>query len=241
MNPLKFLHVIFYFAMIAFYTLFGAFFAILLRLLFGKGRHSDIIMRLYIRLINLTCGVKITSEGAEKLSADKPYLIAANHQSLFDIPACFEALPGRLRMLAKKELFKIPVFGWGLWATGHVNIDRENRDSAIKSVDDAIDRIHTEKISPVVYPEGTRSPDGTVQKFKKGAFVLAINAGLDIVPVTIIGSWDILPKKSLIVRSGRIHVCIHDPIPTKGLDIKARTELAKETNRIVEERFNRGM
>jgi len=240
MSLLKYLHVALYFILIPLYTIVGASILFLLFPFFRRRMYIDYLMRIWARLLLITCGVRVTYEGREHIDEDKPCIYVANHQSLFDIPACFMALPGRLRWLAKKELFRIPIFGWGMWVIGHVSIDRERSEKAVGSVDHAVERLKKEDISPVVFPEGTRSPDGRIHRFKKGAFVMAIKAERDIVPVTIIGSRKIAPKKSFFISSGTIHVCIHEPISTKGLDMAARSNLAKDTNEIISSRFNAG-
>ncbi|MCP4727913.1 MAG: 1-acyl-sn-glycerol-3-phosphate acyltransferase [bacterium] len=198
----------------------------------------DFLTILWTKLLLKTRGIKVTVEGLENLEEGISYVFVANHQSLFDIPACFYAIPRKLRMLAKKELFRIPVFGWSMAMIGHIVIDRENREKAVKSVDEAAERLRTEDICPVIFPEGTRSADGKIHKFKKGAFVLAIKAERDIVPVTIIGSRGVLPKKTWVISSGHIHVVIDKPVETKGMDYKKRDELAKQIQEVIENRFH---
>lgn len=228
----------FYFTCIMIYTLIGAILLFSLFPFFRRRKYVDHLMRAWIWAIIKTLGVKITVEGKENIEPDGSYVFVANHQSLLDIPALFIAIPARLRMLAKKELFRIPVFGWGLSAVGHIVINRENREKALKSVDNAIERLKTENIAVVVFPEGTRSPDGKIHKFKKGGFVLAIRSERPVVPVTIIGSRDILSKKSFKLNKGTIHVIIDKPIPTEGMTFKDRGALAKQAHDIIENRFN---
>ncbi|MFC1734191.1 lysophospholipid acyltransferase family protein [candidate division KSB1 bacterium] len=237
MNMIKMLRVSAYFVLIPLYTIVGACILFILFPFFRRRRYVDFLQRLWMRLILWTCGVRVSVEGLENLEQGKMYVFVANHQSLFDIPACFAVLPARLRMLAKKELFRIPVFGWGMWTVGHIIIDRENREKAVKSVDEAADRLKREDISPVVYPEGTRSPDGKIYPFKKGAFVLAIKSKREVVPLTIIGSRKIAPKKSLVISPGEIHLVIHRPIETDTLTLENRGDLAKKTHDIIVERF----
>jgi len=220
------------------YTLAGAALLFLLFPFFGRRSYVDFLTRLWARLILWTGRIKITVEGIENLEPGTAYVFIANHQSLFDIPACIAVIPARLRMLAKKELFRIPVFGWGMWAIGHISIDRENREKAVESVNDAVQRLRRENISPLVYPEGTRSPDGKIHPFKKGAFVLAIQSERPVVPVTIIGSRKILPKKSLIFSPGRIHVIIDKPVATSGMEFSDRSRLAENIHDIIVRRFN---
>ncbi|MFC1477410.1 lysophospholipid acyltransferase family protein [candidate division KSB1 bacterium] len=223
--------------LIPMYTVVGAAILFALFPFFRRRKYIDFLMRLWIRLILVTSGVKVTVEGQENIKEGKLYVFVANHQSLLDIPACFVAIPARLRMLAKKELFRIPVFGWGMWVVGHILIDREKSEKALASVDRAVERLKTEDISPVVYPEGTRSIDGKIHRFKKGAFVLALKAQRDIVPVTIIGSNLVMPKKSLFIKPGRIHVIIDTPISISGWSMENRSELAKQCQEVIENNF----
>ncbi len=237
MRILKLIHIGLYSVLIPLYTVVGAFFLFALYPFFGRKKHVDFLTDIWSRLIHWTCGIKITREGTENLEPEKSYVFVANHQSLFDITACFVAIPARLRMLAKKELFRVPMFGWGMKAIGHISIDRENREKALTSVDDAVERLKNEDISPVVYPEGTRSADGEIHKFKKGAFVLAIKAKREVVPVTIIGSRKIALKKSFMISSGTIHVVIGKPISTENMTIDDRGDLAEKTQEIISKRF----
>ncbi len=204
---------------------------------FRKSGVFDFLTRLWTMLLLTTCRIKVSVEGLDNLEEGKSYVFVANHQSHFDIPACFKVIPRKLRMLAKKELFRIPVFGWSMAMIGHIVIDRENRERAVKSVDEAADRLRTEDICPVIFPEGTRSSDGKIQKFKKGAFVLAIKAEREIVPVTILGSRDVLPKKTWVISPGHIHVILDKPVVTKGMDYKKRDELAVQIQEVIEKKI----
>jgi len=237
MRLFKYIRLGFNAVMISVYTLVGTSILFALFPVFRRRMYVDFLTRLWVRFILITCGVKISVEGSENLERGELYVFVANHQSLFDIPACIAAIPARLRMLAKKELFRIPVFGWGMWGVGHVRIDREDRKKAVKSVGRAVERLKSENISPLVFPEGTRSPDGKIHPFKKGAFVLAVKAQRKVVPVTITGSRNILPKKSFFISPGAIHVIIDKPIDTQGMNYENRETLAKNTHDIIEKRF----
>jgi len=234
---LKILRSYFFILCIIIYTVVGSVIIWLLFFFSRRGRYMDFATRVWSRLILRTCGVIVTAEGLENLENGKTYIFVANHQSHFDIPACYAVIPARLRMLAKKELFRIPVFGWDMWAVGHIRIDRENREKAIASLDHAVERLKNEDISPVVYPEGTRSPDGKIHTFKKGASVLAIKSGRSIVPVTIIGSRSVLPKKSVIINPGYIHIIINKPIASDNYGYSDRSALIKKAQEIIEKSF----
>ncbi len=156
-------------------------------------------------------GVRVETIGGDKLNPDNTYIYAANHSSLFDIPAAFFGIPDDVRIIYKKELEKIPLFGGGLRKSPYIAVDRSNPREAMKSMDEAIARAR-EGDSVVVFPEGTRSETGEVQPFKRGAFMLAARAGKPIVPVTIVGASDIMPAGTFNMRGGTIRVIIGDPI-----------------------------
>jgi 1-acyl-sn-glycerol-3-phosphate acyltransferase len=154
----------------------------------------------------------------------KPYIFAMNHQSLFDIVAAFVAIPVNIRFIAKKILRLIPFLGWYMMATGMVFIDRQRRDDAFKSLEEACQKIRS-GISILVYPEGTRSRDGLILPFKKGPFVMAIQAGVPIVPVAIEGCQNLLERDSLRIQGGRVDIVLGQPIPTAGLTMDDRDAL----------------
>ncbi len=167
--------------------------------------------------------VKVT--GTEGFDAETPHIIVANHQSWFDVFAIAGFLPARLRFVAKAELAKIPIFGPAWVECGHVSIDRKDRASAIHSITEAGRRIREENLSIVLFPEGTRSPDGSLKPFKKGAFVLAIQSGVPIVPVAVRGSWNVMPKGRFRLRPGPIEVRMGAPISVEGLELADRDTL----------------
>ena len=205
------------------YTLLLGPLVILLSFADPSGKLAFIPARFWAWLLLQTTGVKVVVKGMEKLNVRNPYIFMSNHQSHFDILA-LTRIPVQLRWVAKKELIKIPVFGWAVRASGHIFIDRSNRDKAFKSIEGAAERIN-KGISVVIFPEGTRSPDGHLQEFKKGGFVLAIKSRVPIVPVFIRGSREVLPKKSFQFRSGTITITIGDPIPTDSFTLDNKDQL----------------
>ncbi|KMQ51569.1 1-acyl-sn-glycerol-3-phosphate acyltransferase [Chitinispirillum alkaliphilum] len=170
--------------------------------------------------------VKLRVIGKEKLSPDERYVFFANHQSALDIPALYSGLHHAVSFIAKKELFMIPLFGWGLRAVGHTWIDRSNARNAHKSIQRAVKTLHKEKVSLILFPEGTRSEDGKLKKFKTASFSLAIKAGVKIVPVTIIGSARVLPKKSTKIIPGEITLKISEPVDPKNLKGMTKAEIS---------------
>jgi len=218
-----------------------------LTIIFGIfGPYSKIIYYLgksWTNSILFLAGVKIKVHGLEKIDKSKSYIFIGNHQSHFDVLSVFSAIPLTVRFMAKKELFKIPVFGWALYASGTIQIDRSNRSKAIKSMNNALDRIRN-GVSVVVFPEGTRSDDGKIHAFKKGGFVLAIKGENLIIPISISGSRFILRKNSNRIYPGEIKIVISDPINTKDFGYQKREKLSIYVRDIIiqnyDEHYNEG-
>jgi 1-acyl-sn-glycerol-3-phosphate acyltransferase len=188
----------------------------------------DRAARSWATVILRAAGVEVRLHGAEHLLTDSPQIIIANHQSWFDVFALAAHLPVRYRFVAKRELEGIPLFGRAWKRCGHVSVDRGNRKAAIESLDQAWREVHEDKLTMVIFPEGTRSPDGELKGFKKGAFVLAVQARVPLVPAAVCGSREIMPKGGRHIGTGIIHIRFGPPIPTEGLAIKDRDSLMKE-------------
>jgi 1-acyl-sn-glycerol-3-phosphate acyltransferase len=169
-------------------------------------------------------GVRITVDNRANLEPQQPYVFMANHASTIDIWALFLAIPRRVRMIAKKQLARIPLFGWVMWAGRFIFIDRQNAVAARRSIDDAGRRIRGGD-SVLIFPEGTRTRDGELGPFKKGGFHLAMEAGVPIVPIALRGTRALMPRGSLRVKSGEVFVIIGAPIPTSGLTLEDRPAL----------------
>ncbi len=151
-------------------------------------------------------GVSVRVEGVENLALDGAFIIVANHESWFDVCALAGCLPIDARFAAKKELERIPVFGPAWRACGHISIDRADRASAIESMTRAGLQIKEQGLNMVFFAEGTRCSDGRLHPFKKGPFVMAIEGGVPVVPVGLVGSRAIMPKGSFRIRRGAIVV-----------------------------------
>lgn len=160
--------------------------------------------------------VRVIVEGMENIRLDQPQIIASNHQSWYDVFVLAALIPKQYRFVAKQELRKIPIFGRAWVAAGHVSVDRSDRKQAIQSLERFGKVIREDKSSIVIFPEGTRSPTGELQPFKKGAFMLALHTHVDIVPVGISGSRAVLKKGDWRVNKGTIIVRVGQPIPTTG-------------------------
>ncbi len=170
---------------------------------------AGFLIRLGLKLI----GVPVVVSGLDRLDPRQPYILTPNHQSFIEVPVFVAYLKRNPAYLAKKEVFKYPIFGYGITLMGCVPVDRSNTTRAVESARAAAEKIRRGK-SYMVYPEGTRSPDGRLLPFKKGAFMMAIDAGVPIVPVTISGSSRIMPKGEIRIEPSTIHITVHDPIPT---------------------------
>jgi 1-acyl-sn-glycerol-3-phosphate acyltransferase len=172
--------------------------------------------REWARMICVTVGARVRLHGAEHIRPGESYVFLSTHQSYMDIPVMLGYLPAQLRIAAKKEVFGIPFLGWHMRRAGHISIDRRSRVDAIASLRRAATGIRG-GICAFLYPEGTRSRDGSLQAFKKGGFKLAMQSGVPIIPVTIIGTREILPRDSFIFRPGPVEMYIDAPIPTADL------------------------
>ncbi len=169
--------------------------------------------------------------GAEKIDPERRYVFVANHLSNFDIPLLLRAIPERVRFLAKKELYKIPVFGQAMDKVGIVKIDRTRAMTAHEAINAAAREVLGRGYSLIVFPEGTRSRTGEMQRFKKGAFRIAIDNQVPIVPVVLEGTQDVWPPGAKVFYPGSASVTILDPIETTGragnVDIGELTELTR--------------
>jgi 1-acyl-sn-glycerol-3-phosphate acyltransferase len=189
--------------------------------------------RWWCRLVAWSIFSRIKVYGVENVSADQNYVYMANHSSLIDTPALFAYLPHQFRIMAKKELFWVPFMGWHLWSAGNFSIDRSDPRKTAKSLRRVIDGVRAGK-SLAVFPEGTRTPDGRLQEFKHGAFKIAVRAGVPIVPVSIRGTFKLLPKTTLAPRPGKVDVIIGKPIETQGYSDKNLSELIARTREAIQ-------
>jgi 1-acyl-sn-glycerol-3-phosphate acyltransferase len=195
------------------------------------GRACRAIARAWARVLLLGLGVRVDVEGASNLPRG-PAVFAANHGSALDIPILFGYLPADFRFIHKRSLYLVPVLGWSLWVAGHVGIDRGNPFRARKSLEAAAQRIH-HGTSVAVFPEGTRSPDAGVRPFKRGSFVLALEAGVPVVPVSLHGVKRVVPRGISTLRPGRVRLVIHPAVPTEGRGADDAASLAEEVRRVV--------
>ena len=193
-----------------------------------SGRVAHACARLWSRLILIVSGTKVDVRGA--LPPPGAYVYAANHQSIYDIPILFWAIPRQLRIIAKASLGRIPFLGWHLRLAGHLLVDRDKPGAGILK---RMRALVAEHASLIVFPEGTRSADGKVGRFKGGVFLLAIEHGLPIVPVSVQGSREVMLKGRLMVKPGRVVVTLHEPVSTAGLTRDHARALGDEIKTIV--------
>jgi 1-acyl-sn-glycerol-3-phosphate acyltransferase len=186
-----------------------------------RGYFAHWCARTWSRLILATTGVHVDVEGLERLTPGRTYVFVANHQSIYDIPILFWSLPYQLRIIAKESLGRFPFLGWHLRRTGHMLVDRRRPDRV--RIFGWASRLTSQGLSLIVFPEGTRSRDGRVGRFKGGSFFLALQAGLPVVPLSVIGSRHVMLKGRLATYPGRVKLVVHDPVDTTGLaDADAR-------------------
>ena len=185
------------------------------------------IALLGVRLV----GVKVEVVGLDRLDWSRTYIFMCNHVSNLDPPIVLPVMPRRTSVLVKKELFRVPILGRGMRLTNLVPVDRQNRESAIASLRSAAEVLRS-GINLTVWPEGTRSLDGRLLPFKKGPFHLAMETGVPIVPITIVGTHAIWPKGEFVVHPGTANVVFHEPIdPSAYSDQDALIEVVRERMR----------
>ena len=195
-----------------------------------SGRLGRGLARSWARIILGTLGVRVEVVGSEN-APPGPAVYAANHSSALDIPILFGYLPVDFRIIHKRSLYLIPILGWALYLGGHIGIDRANPFRARKSLGAAAERIRG-GTRVAVFPEGTRSPDARVQPFKRGSFILAAEAGVPVVPVSLLGVKRVVPHGIRTLRPGTVQLTIHPAIPLAGRAQDAEA-LAEEVRRIV--------
>ena len=177
-----------------------------------KGHFAHGCARAWSWLILATTGVDVTVIGLERVVRGKTYVFVANHQSIYDIPCLFWNIPFQLRIIAKESLGSFPMLGPHLKRTGHMLVDRAKPDRS--GIFGWATRLTSNGLSLIVFPEGTRSRDGYMGKFKGGSIMLAMQAGLPIVPISVIGSRHVMKKGELTTRPGHVTLIVHDPIET---------------------------
>ena len=198
----------------------------------GRGRFAHRCAQMWARLILMTSGVRINREGEPLPAIGESCIFVANHSSIYDTPILFTSIPRQLRIMAKAALGYVPFIGWHLSRSGHVLVNRKNPGAGIFK---RMQRMARSGASLIIFPEGSRTNDGSVKKFKGGIFLLAIENGLPVVPVSITGSRVVMPKGRLMVCPAVVTVRVHAPIPTSGLSREDARGLAERVRQIIAE------
>jgi 1-acyl-sn-glycerol-3-phosphate acyltransferase len=185
----------------------------------GSGRTQHKFARLWSWLILKTSLCQLEVVGLDKIDTARPHLYAVNHLSAFDIPALYVGLPFQFRIMAKQELFRYPFLGWHLRRSGQVPINQQSPGSAIQSLKRSVHTLR-DGMPMVIFPEGGRTETGHLQPFQAGAFFIAIKAQVEIVPIAIVGSYEVLKMNTYHIKPGRIRLMVGDPISTEGLHLR---------------------
>jgi len=222
--------------LIYFYTAVCGSASLLGSLFDARGRWQHACARVWSWLILKTSGIRVRTEGLENVEPARTTIFCANHQSAMDIPVLFVHLPVQFRFVAKRSLFNLPFMGWHLRRSGHIAVERDRPHEARRSLDQAARRIRDGK-SVVLFPEGHRSRDGQMGRFKSGSFYLAILSGVPIVPITLNGTRSVLKPDTYHVRPGQTEMIVHQPIPTEGLSADDVESLREQVRERIASRF----
>ncbi|MBC8375645.1 MAG: 1-acyl-sn-glycerol-3-phosphate acyltransferase [FCB group bacterium] len=182
--------------------------------------------------------VKVEVEGLNNIDENSQYIIICNHTSAFDIPAIYWGIKKKHGMLAKKQLKHVPFFGWAMWAAGHFFVDRKNHRAALAMMDQVAIQMSDDKShSLVIFAEGTRSMDGQLQRFKKGAFILSLDTGIPIVPVIINGAHKAKRKNGRRITATTISLSILPPMDPKAYSSETRQQYVEDTHDLFVEHY----
>ncbi len=203
-----------------------------------SGRRLHWFSRAWSRLIMKTILSPVRVTGLDKIDTSKPHVYAANHASALDIPVLYVNLPFQFRIAFKKELLSYPVVGWQLKRSGQVCIDQQNPSHSISSIRAALKGIKA-GLPLVIFPEGGRTPDGEIKPFLPGAFFLAIKAQVDIVPVALVGTYELLPMNTYHIKCRPLEMRVGEPISTTGLTMRDLDALSTQVQAALEELYYR--
>jgi 1-acyl-sn-glycerol-3-phosphate acyltransferase len=190
--------------------------SVLARLLDSSNNLSHRVSGLWGRWLCTLNGIQVDIEGLEHIRRGQAQIFVANHQGFFDIFALNGFLPVQIRWVAKSSLFKIPFVGWAITASGYIPVDRGSRKKSYQAFLATIETLKAGN-SIVIFPEGTRSEDGTIGPFKKGGLLLSVRSGAPLVPVTLLGTGNIIKKGSGIIKPGRIQIVISPPLSSQAV------------------------
>ena len=220
------------FVVYVFLTLFAA--PVLLAcVLCGSGDAFLAYGRWMMRVGRRILGIDIEVAGLERLDRGTPYVIMSNHLSFLDGPLLVTVLDRPARVIVKRFVFRIPVLGSGMRFAGYVPLDKEGAGAGRKSIDRAARLIRERGYSFLIFPEGTRSWDGKMLPFRRGGFFLAIESGADIVPVTVKGTYELMPRGKWFIRKGTVKIVFHEPVTVAGQDRRTMPELMEKVRSAV--------
>jgi 1-acyl-sn-glycerol-3-phosphate acyltransferase len=218
-------------------TAFFSFWSVVFSFFSNAENNVHKVANLWSRVLLFISATKVEVIGTHNILRNKPQIFMANHQSDFDILITLAHVNCQFRWIAKKELFAVPVFGQAMRSAGYIEIDRQNHENALRSLKLAALRIREGK-SVMSFPEGTRSRDGEIKTFKQGIFYLAIESGVPIVPISIIGSGGIMPKRSLKVKPGKIKLVIDKPFDVTDYTLETRQDLIDRVRQTIMKNYN---
>lgn len=218
------------------YVLLTLFLFILLLIFFPFGIREPLLRlsKWAVHLGTKILGIKVETSGVEKVDRKSPYIFMANHLSFLDGPMLFMLIPQSIRVILKKEVFRIPVIGQGMRYVGFVPVDRKSIRGGKKSIDKAARLMRERSYSFLIFPEGTRSRDGRIQAFKRGGFFLALEGQASIIPISIRGTYELMPRGTLLAKKGKVRVLFHPPVSVQGYDSTNMRVLMDRVKSIVE-------
>ena len=219
-----------------FYTIILGCLSLLCSFFDRSGRIQHSFARLWSRMILGTIGAPVSVEGLEKLDLTRARVYVVNHLSALDIPVLYQSLPFQFRILAKRNLFRYPFMGWHLRRSGQIPVDLDNARNSVRSLNRAVQTLRS-NMSLVVFPEGARSSDGHLQAFMAGAFYAAIKAQVEVVPMALIGTHEMLPMNTWHIQPRPVRLVLSDPIPTKGMSAREMDTLTKKARDTIAELY----
>ena len=182
-------------------------------------------------------GVQVDVSGLERIGRKRAYVFMANHLSLIDGPLLFWLIPRSIRVILKKEVFRIPIIGQSMRHVGFVPVDRKRLKGGKRSIDRASQLIKEKGFSFLIFPEGTRSRDGEIQPFRRGGFFLALSSLAPIVPISIQGTYELMPRGRFFVKKGRVKVEFHHPLLVNDYNLKTMPQLIEEVHNTIKNRL----
>ena len=215
-------------------TIFMGSLSLLASLVDRTGKRPHRIAQRWAKLILRLIGVEVVVTGAQNLTPGQAYVFCSNHLSLIDTPLVFGYLPWEFRILARKGLWSVPFLGWHLHRAGHLPVARDDARAGLRNLTEAAARVR-QGMSVVIFPEGGRSPDGTIREFKPGAAYVALTAGAPIVPFCIVGTREVHREGTPTLRPGRVELHLGRPVPTEGMSPRDARELTAQVRERVAE------